>query len=117
MIEKSINPFIVDNHPEEIVNIVTGSLSSPSVNVDKAVEIGMKQQHLCESTLPEKFYVPLTKLCKTMNTLKKSIKVDNTEIVDTALIYSRVIAIQLADATFNMRCIEIRTIAHTIIHV
>ena len=103
MLDKCINPFTVENHPEEIVNIVSGSLSSSTVNVDKALDIGNRQRHLFESRLPEKFYEPLSKSGITMNSLKKSVKVDDSEIVDTALIYSRVIAIQLSNASFNMK--------------
>ena len=92
MVEKSINPFLVDGHPKEIVNIVSGRLSSPSVNVDEAVDIGTRQQESFESSLPEKFYAPLKKLCTAMDSVKMSIKIDDIEII--ALIYSRIIAVQ-----------------------
>ena len=60
-------------------------------------------QHSFEFSLPEKFYAPLMKLCTTMNSLMKSIKIDDIEIIETAMIYSRVIAVQLTNDTFNMR--------------
>ena len=69
----------MDNHPEEIVNIVTGSLSSNSVNVDDAVQLGITQQILFETNLPQGFYEPLSKSVVTMTALKKSVKVGNDE--------------------------------------
>ena len=38
-----------------------------------------------------------------MSALKKSVKVGNDEIIDTALIYSRVIAMQLSNDSFEMK--------------
>ena len=47
------------------------------------------------AALPNGFYNTLNKQVTTMNILKKSIKVNEVEIIDTSLIYSRVITLQL----------------------
>ena len=38
--ESSIDPLDPTDHPDEIVNIVTGRIAPSSVNVEKSVEIG-----------------------------------------------------------------------------
>ena len=41
--QECINPLDPDDHPKEIVNVVSGKVSPGSVNVDQALEIGQKQ--------------------------------------------------------------------------
>ena len=48
-------------------------------------------------TLSVKTMNKLTLSMKTMNKLKKSISVNDIEVIDTSLIYSRVIALQLTN--------------------
>ena len=49
------------------------------------------------SQLPNGFYAILNKEVKTVTVLKKSVKVNDVEIIDASLIYSRVIALQLTN--------------------
>jgi hypothetical protein len=93
----SIGPFEHEDHPSEIVNIHSGKLSSKEINVDVSVPIGKKQVEKFISELPDAFYKPLSNQVKTMKKLLKSIRVDDVEIIDTSLIYSRVIALQLTN--------------------
>ncbi|KAJ8018705.1 hypothetical protein HOLleu_43161 [Holothuria leucospilota] len=82
------------SHPDNIVNVVTGQLAPPSVNVDKAVDIGTRQFKEFESKLPEGFYDTISMKVETMAVMKKSIDVGDTKVYDTNLIYSRVIGLQ-----------------------
>lgn len=93
-LETIINPLDPDSHPDNIVNVVTGQLAPPSVNVDKAVDIGTRQFKEFESKLPEGFYDTISMKVETMAVMKKSIDVGDTKVYDTNLIYSRVIGLQ-----------------------
>ena len=90
-----IHPFLIEEHKHDIVNIYSGKLSTKAVNVDKLVSIGKEQVQMFISALPDGFYKSLSRRITTMNILKKSIKVDEVDIIDTSLIHSRVIAMQL----------------------
>ena len=93
------HPFDIENHPAEIVTIRSGTLSKKDINVDKCVEIGSEQIEQYHQTLPEEFYDPLSKF---LNILQKSVQVNDEEIIDTSLIYSRVIALQLTNAAMTV---------------
>lgn len=93
-ISQSIHPFMPDQHPEPIVNIVTGKLAGPSVNVHNAISIATQQMKDFENSWPEGFHNPIQKKVITMAATKKSIQVGGTQVYDTNLIYSRVIGLQ-----------------------
>ena len=70
-----VYPLASDNHRDSMMNIVTGRMAPPSVNVDKVLEIGKRKLEQFESKLPHGFYVTITKQVEAMSVIKKSIKV------------------------------------------
>ena len=96
------HPFNAENNPAEIVNMHTSKLSKNDINVDKCIEISSEQVKQFHQTLPEGFYDPFSKQVKTMSILQKSICVNDEEIIDTFLIYSRVIVLQLTNAAMTV---------------
>lgn len=102
MLSTCISPLNPEEHPEELVNIVTGKLATDNVNVHRAHEIGRNQVAAFKANLPEGFYTPQSKKVVTMEAMKKSVKVGDVEVIDTSLIYSRVLALQLSRESLTM---------------
>ena len=48
------------------------------------------------------FYKPLTVVALTMKKLKKSIKINEVEVLDTSLIYSRAFSLQLTNVALRV---------------
>ncbi len=71
-------------HPEQLVNVVNGTIGISKINVDQAVSIGQSQLLEFEKQLPFGFWKPIEKKVKTMAATKK----------DTQLIFSRVMGLQ-----------------------
>ena len=88
--------------PQGIVNNVSGKLSNDKVNVDNAITIGNTQVQEFLSKLPDGFYDKLSKKVQSMAVVRKSVTIGEIDIIDTALIYSRVIALQLSDSSIKM---------------
>ena len=99
--EKCMHPFSPTVHKDDIVNIYTGKISNDKVNVDKCVSIGAAQVKDFYDSLPVSFYKSLSKKVITMNSMSRNVKVGSIEVVDTNLIYSRVIALQLAERVIS----------------
>ena len=86
-----IDPLDPTLHPEGLVNIVTGRVAPEIVNVDKAVELGRKQMKEFEASLPGGFRKPISRTVITMAAAKKKpIRVGDTPVWDTSVIYTRV---------------------------
>ena len=81
-----------DNHPDGIVNIVTGRIAPDAVNVDNYVAMGKEQMKQFETGWPKTFYEPLSNKVVTMSVTKKRIKLGSADCFDTKLIYSRVMS-------------------------
>lgn len=96
-----IRLFDAENHTAKIVNIYTGKLSKKHVHTGKCIEIGSKQVKKFHLTLHEGVYDPLSKQGKTKSILQKSVRVNDEEIIDTSLICSIVIAMQLTNAAMT----------------
>ena len=90
-LDVSIDPMDPEKHPENIVNVVNGRIAPESVNVDRAVEIGAQQMGEFEQKLPGD---TISKKVQTMDVMKESIDVGDSNVYDTKLIYSRVIGLQ-----------------------
>ena len=75
---------------------MSDKLAPDKVNVDDACNIGCKKLLAFKDGWPDNFYQPLSKEVGTMEVSKKSIQIGNVHVFDTALIYSRVIALQLS---------------------
>ena len=56
-LDMSIHPLAPEQHPEgTVINVVTKRIASPSVNVDKVLDIGTRQVNEVERKLPDGFY-------------------------------------------------------------
>ena len=84
------------------MNIYSGKLSSKDVNVDQRVQLGRAQIGAFQNSLPDGFYRQLSKKVRTMAIVKKSVPVNDVEIIDTSLISSRVIAMQLTNEAMTV---------------
>lgn len=89
-----IDPLDPTSHPVGVVNIANGLVSPSNVNVDNSLKIGQQQMNEFESGWPASFHGTLKKHIITMPANKKSIKIDDTPVYDTELIYTRVIGLQ-----------------------
>ena len=92
-LEICIDPLNSDNHPDGIVNIVTGRIEPDAVNVDNSVAMGKEQMKQFETGWPKTFYDPLSNKVVTMSVTMKGIKLGSADCVDTNLIYSRVMGL------------------------
>ena len=89
-LEICIDPLNSDNHPDGIVNIVTGRIAPDAVNVDNSVAMGKEQMKQFETGWPKTFYEPLSNKVVTMSVTKKRIKLGSADCFTTKLIYLRV---------------------------
>ena len=87
-LQMCIDPLNSDNHPDGIVNIVTGRIAPDAVNVDNSV--AMKQ---FDTDWSKTFYEPLSNQVVTMFVTKKRIKLGSADCFDTNPIYPRVIGL------------------------
>ena len=92
-LEMCIDPFNSDNHPDGIVNIVTGRIAPDIVNVDNSVAMGKEQMKQFDTGWPATFYEPLSNKVVTMSVTKKRVKLGSADCFDTNLIYSRVMGL------------------------
>jgi len=93
-LQMSIDPLEASDHPDAVVNVVSGLISPANINVQNAVVIGNKQKQSFEKSLPSGFYGPISKQVVTMNAAKRSVKVGGKDVYDVNLIYSRVLGLQ-----------------------
>ena len=70
-LEMCIDPLNSDNHPDGIVNIVTGRIAPNAVNIDNTVAMGKEQMKQFETGWPKTFYEPLSNKVVTMSVTKK----------------------------------------------
>ena len=70
----SIDPMDSSDHPNAVVNVVTGQIAPSAVNVEKAVAIGKAQMATFENALPAGFYAPISKQVVTMKTGKSQLR-------------------------------------------
>ena len=89
-----------EGHPPEVVNIAIGKIDN--VNVDKAVELGSKQMKEFENGWL-KINDKLSPVVKTQVESGKYIKVGDTNVFNTELIYTRVIGIQASSRETDIK--------------
>ena len=65
--------------------------------MDQCLDIGREQVCHFQNSLPDGFYKPLSKHVKMMAIVQKAV-----QVIDTSLIYSRVIAMQLTDEAMKV---------------
>lgn len=89
-----IGPLDSADHPNGLVNIVTGRVAPNNVNAGKSVEIGRAQMNAYEESWPSGFNDTLSKNVVTMSVTRKALQVGSTPVIDTNIIYSRVLVLQ-----------------------
>ena len=75
-----------DDHPNHLVNVVSGKIAAAAVNVDTATIVGTKMMNKYESQWPSSFHKPLSKKVVTMAVSRKHIKVGQVPVYNTNLI-------------------------------
>ena len=91
------------NDPPEVVNIAIVQIAQDNVNVVKAVEIGSKQMKEFGNAWPKNFNDKLGRVVKTQVESGKYIKVGDTKVFNTELIYTRVIGIQASSQEIDIK--------------
>ena len=89
-----IDPPDPADHPNGLVNIVTGRVVPDNVNAGKSIEIGKAQMYAYEKSWPSGFNNTLSKNVVTMSVTRKALKVGSTPVIDMNIIYSRVFVLQ-----------------------
>ena len=98
-----IDPLSPQDHPDNIVNIVTGKIAPPEVNIDQAVEIGTQMMKEFEDKWPTGFHEPIKKKMVSMSVTKKTVQVGSSKVYDTNLIYARVLGLQASGREVNIQ--------------
>ena len=93
-----------DSHEDEVLlNISTGQIAQPEVNVDRSLEIGKEQLNDFETTWPEGFYCRLSKHVVTFESRNKHALVGQHKIMDQEAIYARVIGLLVSNRDFDLQ--------------
>ena len=97
-LEACINPLDPEQLSPGLVNIVTGKIiDHPSVNVDGAVEHGKMALDRYKEKLPEGFYDTIPKVVQNMSSVKKHVKIGESKVINTELVYARAMALNSSD--------------------
>ena len=102
-LQQCINPMNPEDHPPELVNIAIGKIAQDNVNVDQAVTLGTKQMVEFENGWPMNFNDKISRVVKTQVESRNYIKVGDTKVFDTELIYTRVIGIQASSREIDIK--------------
>ena len=88
-LEGCVDPLDLQTHLEgKLMNICTGQIAYPDVNVEQAVSIGTSQLQEFEKSWPEGFYERLSKQVITFSSKKKHIVLKGDPVVDPDAIYA-----------------------------
>jgi len=98
-LELCINPLDPEQYSQTIMN---GMIGPSSVNVDETIDIGTRQMEEFESKLPDGFYDSVPMNAETMAMTKKPVKVADSKVYNTELIYSRVMGLQASSRDINI---------------
>ena len=89
-------------HPDEIVNVSSGRLSSEKVNAHLAMKLSIKQAIEFQKSLPEGFWSSITRQIKTLSNVKRATRLVNHEqTYNQELIYSRALALQATSRSID----------------
>ena len=102
-LQMGIHPFSDLKCSDDIDNICTCQVSSDKVNVDQCASIGKDQVKSFYESLPDGFYKPFSKKFVTIAAGKSSAKVGDVDGLDTTLIYSRVVALQMTNTIIEVK--------------
>ena len=75
------------------------------MNVDRAVESGSNQMKESEQGWPKSFHAKISHKVKTQLDSRKYIKVGDTKVYDTELIFSRVICLQASSREVDVKAL------------
>ena len=102
-LESCIDPLDPDSHAAGcLLNIYSGQLAQPNVNVDKALEIGAGQLIKFEASWPEGFHNPLSCEVVTFAAKKKRLKIDEGIAIEPEAIYARVSGLLMSDRGLDL---------------
>ena len=101
--EACIHPLSPEVHPEQLVNVVNGSIGTSEITVDQAVRIGHSHMLDFDKALPTGFWTSIERRVKTMEMMKKGIPVRSKVLFDTELIFSRVMGLQASSREVNFK--------------
>ena len=97
-----IDPLNNASHPDDaLLNIITGEVCPPDVNVDDALCIGKNQMTTFKSGWPTTFYDKLSKVVITMDSKKRHILVGQQKVYDQDFIYGRVLGMLVSSRDIN----------------
>ena len=102
-LQECIDPMNPEGHQPKLVNIEIGKIAKENVNVDKAVELGFKQIKEFENGWPKNFIDKLSRVVKTRVESGKYIKVSDNKVLNTELIYTRVIGIKASSREIDIK--------------
>ena len=103
-LESYIDPLDPGSHAQGcLLNISTGQLAQPNVNVDRALEIGTEQLKQFEASWPEGFYTSLQKQVVTFGVQKKRLAVGDNVIINQEAIYARVLGLLVSQRDLDLQ--------------
>lgn len=91
VLAKHSHPLVVES--EVLYNIVNGQVAPEEVNVADAVAIGEGMLKAFHNSLPAGFHAKITSRVKTMEILKRGIKIGNKTIFDLEAIFIRLLMV------------------------
>ena len=89
--KKHINPFV--DLSLELINIVNRKVDDDSINVADTVNIGEEITRNFVNSLPECFHKAISGEIKTMDTMKRGIKVGGAMIYDMEALFNRLVIV------------------------
>ena len=99
-----IDPFDPESHGGGLLlNIVSGKVANPEVNVDNSVNLGTTMMTEFETSWPEGFHAPISKSSITFEEKKKRLKVAGHEVMDPEAIYNRVIGLLVSQRDLDLQ--------------
>ena len=99
-----INPMDPDTHVTgSVLNIWSGQVEQPNVNVGRALDTGAEQMMQFERSWPEGFYTSLSNEVVTFFTKKKRLTVEEHAVIDHEAIYARVTDLLVSQRDLNFQ--------------
>jgi len=102
-LETCIHPLKPETHPEQVVDVVNGTLAALQVNVDQAVNISQSQLLEFEKNMPTGLWKSIERKIKTMAVTKKGITVGSKVLYGVDSIFSRVIRLQASSREVDFK--------------